>query len=186
MSKSATLSDFEDVLRRVGSDAIQELGRASAAIQAEAALKGALSNSRIVFSYSDALEQSWSRSADQMMSELRRWTADSKVRRTALRNVAENELRRMIPSLVEASKVERARQRFRNQNMLQPATERIDALENDLTFRLRQFDINMDVPQSSVLPPVARRSLSWIADNVAQILTGLLVLVIAAALGLSG
>lgn len=170
---------------RIGADAIRKLGRESAAITAEAAAKGALSNSRIVFSYTDALEQCWKCAADEIMAELRRWTAETKVGRKPLRDAAESELRRLMPRMIEASRVRHAAKRFSNQVMLRPAVERIDALEGDLTFRLRQFDINMDVERPSNDRPIWRRTFSWVGEHLSQIMIGVVIAAIAAALGLS-
>ena len=69
-------------------------------------------------------------------------------------------MRSALPRLVEASRVTSARRRFQNQNMLQGAADQIASLEDDLEFRLRQFDIDMDRPRTSAANPV-REGVNW-------------------------
>lgn len=166
MPEPATLEDFEEVVRRIGADAIRELGRESAAITADAAAKGALSNNRLVFSYADALEECWKRAADEAMAQLRRWVAETKVGRTPLRDVTERELRRLVAALIEVSRVRPAAARFSNQAMLKEPKERIDALEVDLGYRLRQFDINMGAPGPESSLPKWR---NWLREHLKEI-----------------
>lgn len=141
-------SDFEDLIRRVGADANTALGREAAAIMGQAAAKGALSNNRIVFLFADALEKHWNAAADHIMGELRRWTAQMRECRPQLRLLAESELRQLLPTLIKTSRVEGSAKGFQNQRMLASAKDRVGALNQDIDFRLRQFDIDMDVPRT--------------------------------------
>lgn len=184
MPEAATLEDFEEVVRRIAAEAIRELGRESGAITSDAAAKGGLSNNRLIFLYADALEKTWDRAADETIAELRRWVAKAKVQRTPLRDVAEQELRRLIPALINASRVQHAAAQFANQAMLESATERVDALEPDLIHRLRQFDINMDTERPETDFPLRRKVTKWIGEHLMQILIGLVILAIGAKLGL--
>lgn len=146
-------SDFENLIKRVGVDADAALGREAAAIMGQAAAKGALSSNRIVFLFTDALEEHWNAAADQIMGELRRWVAQMSECRPQLRLLAESELRQLLPTLIKTSRVERSAKGFQNQRMLAGAKNRVDALSQDIDFRLRQFDIDMDVSRTAVGTP---------------------------------
>jgi len=179
MRVQATLADFEDVVQRIGSTVKDDLARQVAAITAEASAKGALSNSRLVFLYTDALEGAWAALADNVLSELRRWTSETKIGRHPLRDAAERDLRNLIPTLIETSRVKWASARLSNQAMLKPAWDRIDALTTDLTHRLRQFDIGMDAPEVTKGTSGWRRGLK---NYATQITVGIIIAVAGAAI----
>ncbi len=173
---SPTIRDFCESIDLICANAIVELGKRSAAVAAKAARNGALSNNRIVFEYVTALEEQWQEAANGAMAELRRWLNGGKIARSDLRNVAEQRLRALIPQLV----AERSAEQFSNQAMLASARERIAALPGNLDYRLRQFDIDMDVPASEL--PVSRwRQLGkWLGNHVAGVVVGIIATLLAA------
>lgn len=184
MGQRPTASDFEELLRRICEEGVEALGRRTAKITAEAAAKGALSNTRIIFLYTDALEEFWKRSADRIMTELRRWTSETKLKRALLREVAERALNGLAAEMVEMSRVRRAARAFSNQSMLEPAKQKVEALGPDITFRLRQFDIDMDIAASSS-GTRRKRVLKWLAEHFLQIVLAVIIAGIIAALGLN-
>lgn len=180
-----TLQDFEALLRRIGDEAVAKLGRVTASITADAAAKGALGGSRIVFVYLDALKEHWGDAAGNTMAELRRWSEDTKVAPDLLRAATERQLRYLLGSLVKASRVERCGSQFQNQEMLPSARDRVAALDNDLAFRLRQFDIGMDIPADKRPVPLLRKIGQWLAKHLTEIVITVIAALIIAALGAS-